>query len=72
MEPWREERRLGEDAGGVHFVLGVLLHVGEVVADAGCVGEEGCAVEVAGAEDRGRLHVRGEEGGCEEWGEQHG
>ena len=40
----REECRFGENAKGVHLVVGVLFDVGEVVADCDCVGEEGFAV----------------------------
>lgn len=56
-------------------MVGVLFDVGEFVADGDCVGEEGFAVEVFGAEDGSGVGWRseGDEGGGEEErGEERG
>lgn len=49
-------------------MVGVFFDVREVVADRDCVGEEGFAVEVFGADDGGGVGGgrEGEEGGGEE------
>ena len=51
LEFRREECRLGEYTRGVHLVVGVLFDVGELLGDCDCVGEEGFAVEVFGADN---------------------